>query len=75
MGSQFTYHHQVVAYAHYLADQRKDVAQWISYGKTNEDRELGQMIITSPELKDSLDIYKNGIRMSFRVGFHMQVFK
>ncbi len=58
MGSQFTYHHQVVAYAHYLADQRKDVAKWISYGKTNEDRELGQMIITSSELKDSLDIYK-----------------
>jgi hypothetical protein len=35
IGSQFTYHHQVIAYCHYLAEQRKDVAQWISYGKTN----------------------------------------
>ncbi len=58
IGSQLTYHHQVIAYCHYLADQRKDVAQWISYGKTNEDRELGQMIISSPDLKDSLDFYK-----------------
>jgi hypothetical protein len=58
IGSQFTYHHQVIAYCHYLAEQRKDVAQWISYGKTNEDRELGQMIITSPALRDSLEIYK-----------------
>ena len=58
IGSQFTYHHQVIAYCHYLADQRRDVAQWYSYGKTNEDRELGQMIIASPPLKDSLEIYK-----------------
>ncbi|MFM6913514.1 MAG: M14 family zinc carboxypeptidase [Aquirufa sp.] len=47
IGTKFTYHHQIVAYAHYLASQSNGLAQWQVYGQTSEGREQGQMIIAN----------------------------
>ncbi len=47
IGTKFTYHHQIVAYSHYLASQSNGLAQWQVYGQTNEGREQGQMIIAN----------------------------
>ena len=51
LGSRFTYHYQLVNYCKYVAEQKPSVAEWISYGQTNEHRELGMLILTKPELK------------------------
>ena len=58
LGSRFTYHHQIVNYCKYLANASKDHSVWYSYGKTPENRELGQLIITSPGLISNLSTIK-----------------
>ncbi|MEY4384381.1 MAG: hypothetical protein RI995_1923 [Bacteroidota bacterium] len=58
LGEQFTYHHQIVDYAKYIATSNTQNFQWVSYGKTNERRELGQLIITSPGLQSKLEALK-----------------
>ena len=58
LGSRFTYHYQLVNYCKYVAAQKPAIAEWISYGQTNEHRELGMLIITKPELKGKLGAIK-----------------
>jgi hypothetical protein len=58
LGSRFTYHYQLVNYCKYVAAQKPSVAEWISYGQTNEHRELGMLILTKPELKGKLSAIK-----------------
>ena len=59
LGTRFTYHHQLVEYCKYVASQKPGISQWISYGKTNENRELGILILSSPTLKDKLNDLKS----------------
>jgi len=47
MGSRFTYHHQIISYSRYLAENSNGLAQWITYGQTSEHRELGQLLISN----------------------------
>jgi hypothetical protein len=47
LGSQFTYHHQIISYSRYLAENSDGLAQWITYGQTSEHRELGQLLISN----------------------------
>ena len=47
IGTQFTYHHKIVEYAKHLANSKPERVSWVSYGQTNEGRELGQLIITN----------------------------
>jgi hypothetical protein len=58
LGSRFTYHYQIVNYCKYVAAQKPSVAEWISYGQTNEHRELGILVLTKPELKGKLSMIK-----------------
>ncbi len=58
LGSRFTYHHQLVSYCKYVVAQKPTVAEWISYGQTNENRELGILVLTKPELKGRLSEIK-----------------
>jgi hypothetical protein len=46
LGSRFSYHYQLVEYCKYIAIQRPELAKWQSYGKTNEGRELGILILS-----------------------------
>ncbi len=46
LGTKFTYHHLLVDYCKHVAQQRPSLASWQSYGKTNEGRELGILILT-----------------------------
>ena len=55
LGNKFTYHDRIIAYCRYIANESKDKAIWHIYGKTNEDREQGQLIIASPRLINQLD--------------------
>ena len=47
LGSRFTYHHQIISYSRYLAENSEGLAQWITYGQTSEHRELGQLLISN----------------------------
>lgn len=47
LGSRFTYHHQIISYSRYLAENSNGLAQWITYGQTSEYRELGQLLISN----------------------------
>lgn len=58
LGTRFTYHHQLVAYCKYVAEQKPNMATWKSYGKTNEGRELGMLILTKPGLNSKLEQIK-----------------
>ena len=58
LGSRFTYHYQLVNYCKYVAAQKPAIAEWVSYGQTNEHRELGVLIITKPDLKGKLAAIK-----------------
>lgn len=58
LGTRFTYHYQLVNYCKYVAAQKSNIAEWISYGQTNEHRELGILILTKPELKGKLSAIK-----------------
>ena len=48
LGDRFTRHHKVVDYAQTLS-AGSDKASWVAYGKTSEYRDLGLLIIASPE--------------------------
>ena len=54
LGDRFTRHHKVVDYAQTLA-AASDRALWIDYGRTSEFRDLGLLIIASPENHDRLE--------------------
>ncbi len=54
LGTEFTYHHLFVEYAKHIASTNSQNMQWVSYGKTSERRELGQLIITSPGIQGQL---------------------
>lgn len=49
LGSQFTRHHEVVAYYQYVAAQFPDQVHLESYGKTNERRPLLMAVISSAQ--------------------------
>ena len=59
LGTRFTYHHQLVAYCKYVAEQKPSVAKWQRYGKTNEGRELGILLLFKPGFSDKLDVIKD----------------
>ena len=48
LGDRFTRHHKVVDYAQSLA-AGSDRAVWMPYGMTSEYRDLGLLVVTSPE--------------------------
>jgi len=54
LGDRFTRHHMVVDYARSLA-AASDRAAWMTYGKTSEYRDLGLLVVTSPENMARLD--------------------
>ncbi|MFM7020546.1 MAG: M14 family zinc carboxypeptidase [Aquirufa sp.] len=58
LGTRFTYHHQLVAYCKYVAEQKPSMATWQSYGKTNEGRELGILLLSKPGLNNKLEAIK-----------------
>lgn len=58
LGTRFTYHYQLVNYCKYVAAQKPSMAEWVSYGQTNENRELGILILTKPSLKGKLNAIK-----------------
>lgn len=58
LGTRFTYHYQLVNYCKYVAEQKPSMAEWVSYGQTNENRELGMLILTKPALKGKLNSIK-----------------
>lgn len=61
LGTKFTFHHKVTEYCKYVADQSTS-ARYETYGKTYEGRELGVLIISSPENLSALDeIRKNNL--------------
>ena len=59
LGTRFTYHYQLVDYCKHVASQRPSMARWQSYGKTNEERELGILTLTNPHLLAKLDEVKS----------------
>ena len=59
LGTRFTYHHLLVEYCKHVAQQRPDLASWQYYGKTNEGRELGILILTKNQGSNSLDRIKS----------------
>ena len=54
LGDRFTRHHKVVDYAQTLS-AGSDKASWVAYGKTSEYRDLGLLIIASPENQGRLE--------------------
>ncbi len=58
LGTRFTYHHQLVAYCKYVAEQKPSMATWQSYGKTNEGRELGILLLSKPGISNKLEAIK-----------------
>ena len=58
LGTRFTYHHQLVAYCKYVAEQKPSMATWQSYGNTNEGRELGILLLSKPGLNNKLEAIK-----------------
>ena len=45
-------------YCKYIASQRPDISKWQSYGKTNEGRELGILILAKSDVQNSLELVK-----------------
>lgn len=58
LGTRFTYHYQLVDYCKHVASQRSDISKWHSYGKTNEGRELGILLLAKTDIQNSLDRVK-----------------
>jgi hypothetical protein len=54
LGDRFTRHHKVVDYAKALAAS-SERASWSTYGRTSEFRELGLLVVTSPENQGRLE--------------------
>ncbi|WP_010520055.1 M14 family metallopeptidase [Croceivirga radicis] len=55
LGSQFSRHHEVVAYYEYLAETAPDRVKLVRYGKTNERRPLILAYVSSKENISNLD--------------------
>ena len=55
LGTEFTRHHQVVAYYNYLAASEPDRMSLIEYGKTNERRPLILATVSTKENMDKLE--------------------
>ncbi|MGI9545891.1 MAG: M14 family metallopeptidase [Flavobacteriaceae bacterium] len=55
LGTKFTRHHRVVDYCHYLARAAKDRVYLSEYGRTNEDRPLLLLQLSSAENMNSLE--------------------
>ena len=54
LGDRFTRHHKVVDYAQLLAEG-SDRAVWTPYGRTSEYRDLGLLVVTSPDNHANLE--------------------
>ncbi|QQL49512.1 M14 metallopeptidase family protein [Mucilaginibacter ginkgonis] len=64
LGSQFTPHHRIVAYAQYLAQNSKNL-KLVQYGTTNENRPLYLAFIASDENIGRLeDIRQNNLKLA-----------
>ncbi|HAX93345.1 MAG TPA: hypothetical protein DCY25_05240 [Bacteroidales bacterium] len=60
-GTKFTFHHKVTEYCKYVA-AKSSSAKYETYGTTYEGRELGALIISSPENLSALEeIRKNNL--------------
>ncbi|MBN2666215.1 MAG: hypothetical protein JXR67_06870, partial [Bacteroidales bacterium] len=57
-GTRFTFHHKVTEYCKYVAAYSTS-ARYESYGTTYEGRELGALIISSPENLSALEEIRN----------------
>ncbi|MFK5973818.1 MAG: M14 family metallopeptidase [Flavobacteriaceae bacterium] len=55
LGTEFTWHHEVVDYYQYLADKVSDRVRLQEYGKTNEQRPLLLAYISSPKNINNLE--------------------
>jgi len=67
IGSQYTFHHRLVDYAYHLSMSMPENVKVFQYGKTNEDRPLILVAISSKENISNLDeIRKENLK---RVGF------
>jgi hypothetical protein len=61
LGTQFTYHHMAVEYFKYVAEN-SPLAQYRSYGYTNEGRPLGICLVSTEEnLKNLEELRKNNM--------------
>ena len=61
LGTQFTFHHQAVAYFRYIADN-SPLANYVSYGTSYEGRPLGVCFVSSEEnLKNLEELRKNNL--------------
>ncbi|MBE0674479.1 MAG: zinc carboxypeptidase, partial [Bacteroidales bacterium] len=61
LGSTFTYHHIASAYFRYVAEN-SPYAEYLTYGRTYEGRELGVCFVSSPEnLKNLEEIRKSNL--------------
>lgn len=69
LGTNFTLHHMVTEYCRYAAGISA-AAQYETYGTTCEGREMGVLIISSPENIASLEEIRNNnlIRAGLAVG-------
>lgn len=54
VGTTFTFHHEIVGYFQHVA-ANSEMVNYISYGKSNEGRDLGVAVISSPENLKNLD--------------------
>jgi hypothetical protein len=64
VGTRFTRHHQIVAYFNAVAKAQPTKVKLMSYGKTNEGRDLMVAAISSPENMAQLDnIRKHNINI------------
>jgi hypothetical protein len=57
LGTQLSWHHDVLSYFKYVAD-KSELVDYRSYGKTYEGRELGVVFISSPENLQKLEQYR-----------------
>jgi hypothetical protein len=57
LGTQFTWHQRAVDYFKYIADA-SPLAEYVSYGKTNEGRTLGVCFVSTEENLRNLEEYR-----------------
>ncbi|MFO7575305.1 MAG: M14 family zinc carboxypeptidase [Bacteroidales bacterium] len=57
LGTTFTWHHQASSYVKYVAET-SPYAEYMSYGRTYEGRELGVCFVSSPENLKNLEVLR-----------------
>ncbi|MBS0011792.1 MAG: hypothetical protein KFF49_10310 [Bacteroidales bacterium] len=57
LGTQFTLHHQALDYVKYIANN-SDKVSYLSYGKSNEGRELGVVFVSTASNLADLESYR-----------------